>query len=1038
MSISEPFIRRPVGTSLLAAGLMLAGMVAYQALPVAPLPKLELPTINVSVSQPGVDPETAASTLAAPLEKRFGQIGGVTEITSTSSVGSASITIQFDLSRNIEGAARDVQAAINAAAGDLPAGLPNPPVYRKANPADRPVMILAMTSATLPLTKIYDIADQIVSPRLSQVDGVSQVSVSGGAKSAVRIQINPSAIASMGISMEDIRSVLTQVNVASPKGSVDGDLQSYVLASNDQLFEAAQYQNIIVGTRNGVPIPLSAVGKAVDATENVRQAGWFTNDRAVLLFVFKQADANVIEIVDGIRELLPQVRSWIPPGVKLSLVSDRSQTIRASVREVQFTLLISIALVVMVMFIFLRRFWPTVISSVTMPLSLAGTFGVMWLCGFSLDNLSLMALTVSVGFVVDDAIVVIENIVRYLEQGEKPLQAALKGARQIGFTIVSISISLVAVFIPLLFMGGIIGRLFHEFAITLSVAILVSGVVSLTLTPMMCAKFLRAEPEQQRQGRIYAWTERFFDGMLRGYERGLRWVLRHQALMIWLTIGVTILTIRLYAFVPKGFFPQQDTGMLFGGTAAAQDISFAAMVERQIEVGKIVAADPAVEGFGSFVGGGGRGGGGNGGGMFVALKPRDQRKETADQVAARLRPKLARIYGVNTFLTPAQELNVGGRGSRSQFIYALQSPSVSDLNEWAQKLAAKLKTLPQLRDVDTDQAVGGLQSTIDVDRDAAARLGIQQAAIDSTLYSAFGQRQVGIIFTQQNQYRVILEVDPKFQTDPTALDKIYVKSGAGASVPLSAFASFKTTNTPLSINHQSGFPSVSLSFNLAPGVSLGDAAVFVERAQRELGMPATVRGSFQGAAQVFQRSLSTLPLLILTALIAVYITLGVLYESYIHPITIISTLPSAGLGALLAIWWSGSELSLISFIGIILLIGIVKKNAIMMVDFALEAERDHGRKPEEAIFEACIVRFRPIMMTTMAAILGALPLALGEGVGSELRKPLGIAIVGGLIVSQILTLYTTPVVYLYFERWQQRRRARKAARAAAAAQPVPA
>src|SRR5450755_712396 len=1028
MSISEPFIRRPVGTSLLAAGILLLGAVAYHFLPVAPLPKVDFPTISVNVQQPGVDPQTAASSLAAPLERRFAQIAGVSEITSVSSLGGASITIQFDLNRDINGAARDVQSAINAAAGELPSGLPNPPSYRKVNPSDAPIMILAMTSETHPLAEVYNLADQIIGQRISQVEGVSQVTIGGGAKSAVRVQMNPVALASMGLSLEDIRLTLAQVNVNAPKGALDGPNQRFVIASNDQLLHAAQYLPIIVAQHNGAAVPLRDVGNAIDAQENTQQAGLFNNKRAVLLVIFKQPDANVVRTTDQIHAILPQLRTWLPPGVNLDVMSDRTTTIRSSVNDVQLTLVITMGLVVLVMFIFLRRFWPTFIAGITMPLALAGTFGVMWLFGYSLDNLSLMALTVSTGFVVDDAIVVIENIVRFIEKGEPPLQAALKGARQIGFTVISISLSLVAVFIPLLFMGGLIGRLFHEFAVTLSAAILVSGVVSLTLTPMLCGRFLQREDPNAKHGAMDRVTERGFEAIHAFYARTLKWVLGREYLMLIVTGAVMALTVWLYTVVPKGFFPQQDTGQMMGTTEAAQDISFAAMKEKQEQVVGIVLGDPAVQAVGSFFGGG-SGSALNNGRMFISLKPKGhgkgERQEDVTTIIARMRGKLSRVTGANLFLTPGQDIRVGGRSSKALYQYALTDQNVDELNTWAPKLVTKLRDYPQIKDATSDQQFRGLQENVVIDRDAAARFGIQPQAVDSTLYSAFGQRQVSIIYTQQNQYHVVLEVDPKFQLDPSSLDKIYVKSPAGNQVPLSAIAHFELANTPLSVNHQGQFPCVTVSFNTAPGVSLGDATKIIERAARELGMPAGIRGSFAGTAQVFQASLSTQPLLILTALIAVYIVLGMLYESLIHPLTILSTLPSAGLGALLALLVSGDELSIVSTIGIILLIGIVKKNAIMMVDFALDAERNEGRSPEESIYEACLVRFRPIMMTTFAALFGALPLAIGMGVGSELRQPLGIAIVGGLIVSQILTLFTTPVIYLALDQLRQRRKLRR-------------
>jgi len=1023
--ISDPFIRRPIGTSLLAIGLLILGIVAFRTLPVAPLPKVDFPTISVSAQQPGVDPGTAASSLAAPLEKRFSQIAGVSEITSVSSLGGTSINIQFDLSRDINGAARDVQSAINAAAGELPTGLPQPPSYRKINPSDSPIMILSMTSDTLPLSAVYNLADQVIGQRISQVEGVSQVMIGGGAKSAVRVQVDPVALAAMNLSLEDLRSTLSQINVDMPTGRVSGADKSYVINSNDQLSKAEDYLPAVIVNRNGRTVQLRDVGTAIDSVENRQQAGIFNGKRAVLLIIFKQSNANVVSTVDQIRAIMPQLRHWLPPSVELNVQTDRTITIRASVADVEYTLMITMGLVVMVMFLFLRRFWPTFISSVTMPLALSGTFGVMYLCDYSLDNLSLMALTISTGFVVDDAIVVIENIVRLIEKGESPKKAALIGARQIGFTVVSISLSLIAVFIPLLFMGGLIGRLFHEFAVTLSVAILVSAGVSLTLTPMLCSQFLKAEDPHKKRGWFYRSTEYLLESLLHGYSTSLRWVLRHSYIMLAVTVIVIGVTVWLYTIVPKGFFPQQDTGQMMGSTDAAQDISFAAMTEKQSQVVQVVMDDPAVQTVGSFFGGG-SGSALNNGRVFVTLKPKGsgpgERLDSPDVIMARLRKKIATIPGINLFLQPSQDIRVGARSSKATYQYVLQDQNVDELNTWAPRLLQKLRDYPQLKDLNSDQQFRGLQQNVVIDRDAAARLGIQPDSIDSTLYSAFGQRQVSVIYTPQNQYHVILEVDPKFQEDPSFLDKIYIKSPNGRQVPLGTIAHFETTNTPLSVNHQGQFPAVTISFNLAPGLALSQATDLIEQASKELGMPSGVRGNFAGTAQVFQSSLSTQPILLLTALIAVYIVLGVLYESLIHPLTILSTLPSAGLGALLAMLLTGDELSIVSTIGIILLIGIVKKNAIMMVDFAIDAERHEQLSPDEAIFQACLVRFRPIMMTTMAALFGAIPLAIGMGVGSELRQPLGIAIVGGLIVSQLLTLYTTPVVYLFLDRFRKETR----------------
>ena len=1015
MNISAPFIQRPRGTSLLALGLMLLGVSAYFFLPIAPLPNVDFPTILVNASLPGVDPETAATSLAAPLERRLGEIPGVIEMTSSSTLGGSSITVQFDLNRNIDGAARDVQAAINAAAHDLPVNLPSPPTYRKVNPAGSPVMVLAMTSDTVPLSEVYDLADAIISQRLSQVKGVSQVPLAGGAKTAVRVQVDPTQLASLGMSLLDLQQFLTNANHFSPLGAIESKGRSFNIEANSQLMDAADYQSLVIAqTTNGIPIQLSSVARVENATENTLQGGWFNGKRAVILPVFKEPDANVIEIVQEIQKIMPQLRAWLPPGVHLSVVADRTQTIRASVNDVQFTLVLTSALVILVMFLFLRRVGPTFVAGITVPLALAGTFAVMWLCSYSLDNLSLMALTVSVGFLVDDAIVVIENIVRYIEKGNNPLQAALMGAKQIGFTVISMSISLVAVFLPILLMSGVIGRLFHEFAVTLSASILVSGVISLTLTPTLCTKFLRRE-DHSGEGKFGRWLESHFNDLFEQYRRGLEWVLHHQKLTLWFTVGTFAATLALYVLVPKSFFPQQDTGLMMGISEGSQDISYEAMVKKQTKLAQIVSDDPAVDGVASVISSGG-GSTVNNGRMFISLKPLSVRKVNVDDVINRLRPKLAAVKGAKLFLTPSQDLRMGGRMTKAQYQYALRADNLSLLLKWSPKLVQRLQTYPQLADVNSDQQFEGLQVRVVVDKNLAGRLGIQPSQVDAVLNDAFGQSQVSNMYSTIDQFHVVLVANPELMRDPSYLNKIYVKSAAGHMLPLSAIAHFENTNMPLSVNHQGQFPVVTFSFNLMPGVSLGEAEKLIDQAKSELNMPASIKGSFAGNAQLFKDSFGTLPLLVLAAIVTVYIVLGMLYESLIHPLTILSTIPSAGVGALLALLLTGMELSIVAFIGILLLVGIVKKNAIMMVDFAIESQRERGMSPRDAIYEACLVRFRPIMMTSAAAVFGSLPIAVGMGVGSELRQPLGVAIVGGLLVSQVLTLFTTPVVYLAMER----------------------
>jgi multidrug efflux pump len=1031
MNFAEPFIRRPVATTLLTLALALAGALAFGLLPVAPLPQVDFPTIQVAAALPGASPETMATSVAAPLERRFGHIAAVTEMTSTSYLGSTAIVLQFDLNRDINGAARDVQAAINAARGDLPTTLPNNPTYRKVNPADAPILILALTSTTLGRGKMYDAASSILQQKLSQVPGVGQVIVGGGALPAVRIELNPLALNRYGIGLEDVRGALAATNVNRPKGQLATSVRASEILANDQLFKAAEYAPLIVAYRSGRPVVLSDVGSVVDSVEDLRNIGLSNKDPAVVVVIFRQPGANIIDTVDNVRALLPQLRAAVPVAINLDVVLDRSSTIRASLHDVERTLVISVVLVTLVVFVFLRSVRATLIPAVAVPVSLVGTFAAMYLLGFSLNNLSLMALTIATGFVIDDAIVVLENITRYREAGQTALEAALLGAKEIGFTVLSISVSLVAVFIPILLMGGVVGRLFREFAVTLSAAIAISLLVSLTTTPMMCAILLRRQGERSH-GRLYRWSERGFDGLLRAYDVTLGGALRHPRGVLAVAFVTIALNAYLFVVVPKGFFPQQDTGRLTGAIQAAQDISFQSMQQKLTQVVGIIADDPAVDNVIGFSGGGGGAGGGatvNTARMFVALKPREERGLTADQVITRLRGKLAVVPGAPTFLQAVQDLRVGGRASNAQYQYTLQGEDVAELNAWAPRVAERLRALPQLVDFSSDQQNQGRQSSVVIDRRTASRLGLTPAMIDDTLYDAFGQRQVSTTFTPLNQYHVVMEVAPRFWQRPQTLQEIYVRAPNGAGVPLSTFTRYEDTSTALAVNHQSQFPSVTLSFNLAPGASLGDAVDAIETVSRQLGLPGSIRGSFQGTAQAFQASLASQPLLILAALLAVYIVLGILYESYIHPLTILSTLPSAGVGAILALLLFHTELSVIALIGIILLIGIVKKNAIMMIDFALEAERREGKAPREAIHQACVLRFRPIMMTTLAAMLGALPLALGTGVGSELRRPLGLAIVGGLLVSQLLTLYTTPVVYLYLDHLQRWLRSVRAASA---------
>jgi len=1043
MSISRPFILRPIATSLLMTGLLLVGIVAYRQLPISALPQVDYPTIQVVTFYPGASPDVTASSITAPLERQFGELPGLSQMTSSSSFGASVVTLQFTLEENIDVAEQEVQAAINSAQTYLPADLPTPPIYSKVNPADAPILTLAMTSDSMPLPQVEDLADTTFAQKISQLPGVGLVSISGGQKPAVRIMANPTALASYGMSLEQLRTVIAQVNVDQAKGQLQDNRQAFTIGANDQLLSPQGYADTIVAYKNGNPVRLSDVATVVMGAENVNQAAWMNNTPAVILNIQRQPGANIIKVVDSIKLRLKQLQSNLPASVKVTVLTDRTNTIRASVKDVQYEMMLTIVLVVLVIFVFLRTLSATIIPSIALPLSLVGTFGVMYLLGYSLDNLSLMALTISTGFVVDDAIVMIENIERYIEEGHTPLEAALQGSAQIGFTIVSLTVSLIAVLIPLLFMGDIVGRLFREFAVTLSVTILFSAIISLTLTPMMCSLLLR-QKDQAKHGRLYEWSERAFNNTIALYGRTVKFVLKHQTVTLLVTIGTLVATIWMYIAVPKGFFPVQDTGVIMGITDAPESISFTAMSGRQRELAAAILKDKDVDSLSSFIGVDGTNTTPNSGRLQINLKSRDQRDDDITTIMKRLQQEVAGVEGITLYMQPVQDLTVEDRVSRTQYQFSLEDADPVELASWTTKMVAKLKTLPQLRDIATDQQNLAAQANLVIDRDTASRLGVTTSAIDNTLYDAFGQRLVSIMFTQLNQYHVVLEVDPSFRADPDSLKSIYVPAGGGQSpaaqggnapsantpsvgvlgasaqqVPLSAIAHFETTTGPLTINHQGQFPAVTISFNLGSGASLGEAVKAIEQAASEIGLPPSIQVAFQGTARAFQASLANEGWLILAAIVTVYIVLGVLYESYIHPITILSTLPSAGVGAILALFLFHMDLGVMALIGIILLIGIVKKNAIMMIDFALEAERKEGKKPVDAIYEACLLRFRPIMMTTFAALFGAVPLALGSGTGSELRRPLGITIIGGLLVSQLLTLFTTPVVYLWFDRLGQ-------------------